>query len=139
MRACTSTASAGGRRWAPVKALVRSSHKSTAQQTVCRAHNRLDAIEERMQDSIAPLKRRRRVHPQHPGFGLTGIGPGVRGGAFKIETVARLQQIVFAVERDFELTAQNEKELLAFVRVGVAAAGLGSDAKQVRLHDRVAP
>src|SRR5512146_2784277 len=71
-------------------------------------------VTEFMQSSW-PLERRRRIHPQHPGFGLAGIGPGVRRCAFKIETVAGFEQILLAVERDLELAAQHIKKFLALV------------------------
>src|SRR5260370_35845480 len=63
----------------------------------------------------------------------------MRRGALKIETVAALEMVLLAVERDFELSAEYEQELLSFVGVGLATAGLRRDAEQVRLHDLVAP
>src|SRR6185437_7297922 len=88
---------------------------------------------------LLPLERRRRIYPKHPGFRLAGIGPGVRGSALKIEAVAGLEQVVFAVESDFEFAAQHVEKLFAFVGIRVAAAGAGGDAEQVRFHDGVAP
>src|SRR5260221_14115754 len=86
------------------------------------------------------LKRRRRVDPKQPGFGLAGTAPAVRSGALEIEAVAGLHAVVFVeVEPDFKFAAQDVKKFLAFVRVGLAAAAAGLDAEKMRLHDGVAP
>src|SRR5260370_13123381 len=63
----------------------------------------------------------------------------MRCGALKIKTVAALQMVLLAVQSDLQLAAQHEEELLAFVGVGLATAGPGRDAEQVRLHYFVAP
>src|SRR4029077_8521846 len=77
---------------------------------------------------------RRSVDPQQPGLAAAGIFPVMRRGAFKIKAVAALQMVLLAVKGDLQFSAEHEEELLAFVGVGLAAAGLGGDAEQMRLH-----
>src|SRR5208282_1391924 len=79
------------------------------------------------------------VDPQQPSLAPAGIFPVMRRGAFKIKAVAALQMVLLAVKSDLQLSTQYEKELLAFVGVRLAAAGLGRDAEQVRLHYFVSP
>ena len=68
-----------------------------------------------------------------------GILPAMRRRAFEIKTVARLQAIFLAIQRDLQIPAQYVNELFAFMSVGISAARFRRDAKQMRLHDRVAP
>src|SRR6266404_3268081 len=89
---------------------------------------------------IVILKGGRRVDPQNPSFRAAGIFPAVRRGAFKIQAIARFQEIVaVVVQPEFELAAQDMQEFLAFVGVGFAAAAAGFHAEEVRLHGGVAP
>src|SRR5882762_4214916 len=89
---------------------------------------------------IVILKGGRRVDPQNPSFRAAGIFPAVRRGAFKIQAVARFQEIVaVVVQPEFELAAQDMQEFLALVGVGFAAAAAGFHAEKVRLHGGVAP
>src|SRR5208282_2287853 len=82
---------------------------------------------------------RRRVDPQQPGLAAAGVFPVMRRGTLKIKAVTALQMVLLAGKSDVQFAAQHEQELLAFVGVGLAAAGLGRDAEQVRLHYLVAP
>src|SRR5256885_6014683 len=85
-------------------------------------------------------KRWRRVDPEQPGFRRARIAPAVRRGAFEIEAVARFELIVlFVANPDFKSAANDVKEFFAFVRVGLAAAAAGLDAKEMRLHGFIAP
>src|ERR1043166_1071002 len=70
---------------------------------------------------------RRSVDPQHPGFTAPGILPMMWGGALKIKTVAALQRILLAGERNFQLSAQQKQEFFSFVRIRFAAARLRRD------------
>src|SRR6516164_7316359 len=80
------------------------------------------------------------VDPQHPRFFASGIPPAMRRGAFKIQTVAGLQPVMFSfVKPDFKISAKHVQKFLPFVRVGFAAAAAGLDAEEVRFHCRVAP
>jgi hypothetical protein len=61
-------------------------------------------------------------------------------GALEIETIAGAETMVFmSAEPDFKFAAENVEKFLAFVRVGFAGAATGLDAKEMRLHDSVAP
>src|SRR5882724_8872663 len=85
-------------------------------------------------------ERWRRVDPEQPGFRRARIAPAVRRGAFEIEAVARFELIVlFVANPDFKSAAKDVKEFFAFVRVGLAAAAAGLDAKEMRLHGFIAP
>src|ERR1019366_1763763 len=84
-------------------------------------------------------ERRRRVHPQQPGFTRPRVLPAMRRGAFEVETVAAFQMVLFVGEGDLQFSAQDEQELLAFVGIRFTAAGARLDAEQVRFHDGVAP
>src|SRR5208337_1084707 len=66
-------------------------------------------------------------------------GPAMRGGALKVQAVSGLEPVPLASYLDLQLATQNEQELFPFVGVGFAAACLGSNAKQMRLHYRIAP
>jgi len=64
----------------------------------------------------------------------------VRRGAFEVEAVARFELIVlFVANPDFKSAANDVKEFFAFVRVGLAAAAAGLNAKEMRLHGFIAP
>src|SRR5689334_3668513 len=50
-----------------------------------------------------PSERRRRIHPQQPGFGTPGIPPTMRSRAFKIETVSGFEPVMLiAAQPDFK-------------------------------------
>src|SRR5580692_3944893 len=86
------------------------------------------------------LKRWRRIYPQQPGLGTSGILPAVRRRALKIEAVSRLEPVMlFAIQPNFKIAAKYMQELLAFVRVGFAAAAAGFDPKKMGFHCRLAP
>src|SRR5258706_7465828 len=85
-------------------------------------------------DSLWCSECRRSVDPQQPGLATAGIFSVVRCGALKIKTVAALEMVLLAVKSDFQFAAQDEEELLSFVAVGLATAGLGRDAKQRGFH-----
>src|SRR5579862_2909076 len=89
--------------------------------------------------SFPPLKSGRRVDPQKPSFVLAWILPAMRRHAFEIEAVAGAEFETVSVERNFQVSAQDVNKFLALVRVGLAAARLRRNAKQVRLHDGIAP
>src|SRR5437660_8399923 len=64
----------------------------------------------------------------------------MRSGTLKIETVARLQMVMLlAVKGNVELSSQDVKKFLTFVRVGFAAAASRFDAEKMRLHRGVSP
>src|SRR5689334_5486522 len=84
-------------------------------------------------------ERRRSVHPQHPRLTASGIAPAVRGCALEVEAVAGLQAILITFERYVQLAPEYKKKFFALVGVGITTAGMGRDAKQVRLHNRVSP
>src|SRR5690348_7370094 len=85
-------------------------------------------------------ERRRRIHPQQPGFGTPGIPPTMRSRAFKIETVSGFEPVMLiSAQPNFKFAAENVQEFLAFVGIGFAAAAAGFDSKQMRLHRRLAP
>ena len=81
------------------------------------------------------LKCRRRIDPQNQRFFLSRILPAMRVVAFKIETVAFLQEMPFAIgQRNFQRAFQNVQEFLAVVRIRFAAAG-----RQARCGTGAAP
>src|SRR5215475_2584978 len=66
------------------------------------------------------LERRRSINPQQPGFCLPRILPTVGCGTLKVEAVAGPEYVMLVlVQPDLELAAQNVKEFLAFVGVGL--------------------
>lgn len=61
-------------------------------------------------------------------------------GTLEIETIAGAEPVMFvSAEPDFKFAAKNVEKFFAFVRVGFAGAAAGLDAKEMRLHDGVAP
>src|SRR5579872_5631744 len=95
-----------------------------------------------LQRKLAPprLKRRRRVDPQQARFASPRISPSVRRRAVEIQTITGLQHVMLlTAEPDLEFAAQHVQKFLAFVRIRLAASAVGLDAKQMRLHCRVAP
>src|SRR5579864_64172 len=86
------------------------------------------------------LKRWRRIHPQKRGLGTSGIPPAVRRRAFEIEAIAGLEAVVLlTIQPNLKFTAKNVQELFALVRVRLATASAGFDAKKMRLHYRLTP
>src|SRR6185436_9785215 len=78
------------------------------------------------------LESRRRVDPQHPGLAAARVFPAMRRGALKIETVARLELVLLFVQGNLQFSLEDIQKFLAFMMVRLTAAGVGSDAKQVR-------
>src|SRR4029077_20367612 len=68
-------------------------------------------------------KSGRSVDPQDPGFGAPRVLPAVRGRAFEIEAITRLEKVAFTlIQADFEFTAQHVEEFLALMGIRFAAA-----------------
>src|SRR5260370_37304861 len=85
-------------------------------------------------------KTGRSVGPEDPGFGAPRVLPAVRGRAFEIEAITRLEKVAFAlIQADFEFTAQHVEEFLALMGIRFAAATAGLDAEKMRFHGGVAP
>jgi len=64
----------------------------------------------------------------------------MRRGAFKVKTVAGLEQIAFPfVEGNLKLATQNVEEFLPLMGIRFSAPAAGLDAEQMGLHNRVAP
>src|SRR5450432_1064666 len=64
----------------------------------------------------------------------------MRRGAFEIQTVANLEAVVFgSTQPNFKFAAEHVEELLAVMRVRLAASTPRPDAEQVRFHHGVAP
>src|SRR5438067_4974716 len=89
--------------------------------------------------SAAGSERRRSVYPQNPSLAATGILPAMGRRTFEIKTIAGPEPVFLPIERNLQLAPQNVEKFLALVRVRFAAAGLGSDAEQMWLHNRIAP
>src|SRR5215472_6742743 len=84
-----------------------------------------------------PSERGRRIDPQNPCLGAARVFPAMRGGALKIQTVARLQMVAaFVMQQQLELPTQHVQKFFTFVRVGFSAATTWPHTEQVRLHGR---
>src|SRR5712692_3707411 len=85
------------------------------------------------------LKGRRSVDPQHPGLGAARVFPTMWRSALEVEAVTRLELVFLFFQRNVQFALQDVEKLFSLVSVRFAAAGLRSDAEQVRLHDGIAP
>ena len=73
------------------------------------------------------LERRRRIHPQHPGFRSPRVQPAMRRRALKIKTVSGPAAGTLLPPREIaQFSAQHVEKLLAFMGVGFAAARLAA-------------
>src|SRR6516225_9449120 len=81
----------------------------------------------RRNDCLAKLEGWRGVHPQNNRVRLARIAPRVGRAALKVEAVARTKLVPLSFERDVQHAMQHVKELLAIVRIRIAAARSRSD------------
>src|SRR5271169_6732275 len=85
-------------------------------------------------------ERGRGIDPQNPGLRTPRVFPAMRGGAFEIKAVTGLQPVMtLIVQPDLKFAAQDVEKFFTLVSVGFSAAPAAFDAKEVRLHDGIAP